>query len=103
MRVLSTYLKPYKNLLTAVVVLQLLGTIASLYLPSLNADIIDHGIARGDTDYILRTGFWMLLVSGLQIAGSIVATYFGAKAACCSAATCVGRSSTGSAASPGGR
>jgi ATP-binding cassette, subfamily B, multidrug efflux pump len=81
MRVLRTYLRPYTNLLTAVVVLQLLGTIASLYLPSLNADIIDRGIARGDTDYIMRTGGWMLLVSGVQIACSLVATYCGAKAA----------------------
>jgi len=49
MRVLRTYLRPYKRLLAGVVVLQLLGTIASLYLPSLNADIIDKGITRGDT------------------------------------------------------
>jgi ATP-binding cassette subfamily B multidrug efflux pump len=81
MRVLRTYLRPYTNLLYAVVVLQLLGTIASLYLPSLNADIIDQGIAKGDTDYIMRTGGWMLLVSGVQIICSIVATYFGAKLA----------------------
>jgi ATP-binding cassette, subfamily B, multidrug efflux pump len=81
MSVLRTYLRPYQNLLVAVVVLQLLGTIALLYLPSLNADIIDRGIANGDTDYILRTGGWMLLVSGVQIACSIVATYYGAKAA----------------------
>jgi ATP-binding cassette subfamily B protein len=79
--VLRTYLRPYADLLTAVVVLQLLGTIASLYLPSLNADIIDRGIANGDTGYILRTGGWMLLVSGVQIACSIVAAYFGARAA----------------------
>jgi ATP-binding cassette, subfamily B, multidrug efflux pump len=81
MRVLRTYLRPYTNLLAAVVVLQLLGTIASLYLPSLNADIIDHGIAKGDTGYIMRTGGWMLLVSGVQIICSIVATYYGAKTA----------------------
>ncbi len=42
------------------VLLQLVGTIASLYLPSLNADIIDQGVAKGDTGYILRTGGWML-------------------------------------------
>src|SRR5829696_315278 len=81
MSVLRTYLRPYTNLLGAVVVLQLCGTIAMLYLPSLNADIIDRGIANGDTDYIIRTGGWMLLVSTMQIACSIVATYFGAKAA----------------------
>lgn len=81
MSVLRAYLRPYTNLLYAVVVLQLLGTIALLYLPSLNADIIDRGVANGDTDYILRTGGWMLLVSGMQIVCAIAATYFGAKAA----------------------
>jgi ATP-binding cassette subfamily B protein len=81
MRVLRTYLRPYSKLLNAVVALQLLGTMASLYLPSLNADIIDRGIAQGDTDYIVHTGGWMLLVSGVQIVCSIVASYFGAKAA----------------------
>jgi ATP-binding cassette subfamily B protein len=54
---------------------------ASLYLPSLNAKIIDQGIARGDTGYILGTGGWMLLVSGVQIACSIAAVFFGARTA----------------------
>ena len=48
-RLLRTHLRPYRAPLAAVVVLQLVGTIASLYLPSLNADIIDQGIAAGDT------------------------------------------------------
>jgi len=80
-RVMRTYLRPYSGLLTTVVVLQLVGTIASLYLPSLNADIIDRGIATGDTGYIVRTGGWMLLVAGVQIACLVAAAYFGAKAA----------------------
>ena len=80
-RLLRTYLRPYTRPLAAVVLLQLVGTMASLYLPSLNADIIDRGIARGDTGYILATGGWMLLVSGVQIASSIVAVYFGARTA----------------------
>jgi ATP-binding cassette subfamily B multidrug efflux pump len=80
-RLLRTYLRPYRRPLTAVVLLQLVGTMASLYLPSLNADIIDKGIAKGDTDYILGTGGWMLLVSGVQIACSIAAVYFGARTA----------------------
>jgi ATP-binding cassette subfamily B protein len=80
-RLLRTYLRPYTRPLTAVVLLQLVGTMASLYLPRLNADIIDKGIATGDTRYILATGGWMLLVSGLQIACSIVAVYFGARTA----------------------
>lgn len=80
-RLLRTHLRPYRRLLAAVVAFQFIGTMASLYLPSLNADIIDRGIARGDTDQILRTGGWMLLVSLLQIACSITAVYFGAKTA----------------------
>ncbi|WP_326559051.1 ABC transporter ATP-binding protein [Micromonospora sp. NBC_01796] len=80
-RLLRTYLQPYRRPLTYVVLLQLVGTMASLYLPSLNADIIDKGIARGDTGYILHTGGWMLLVSGVQIACSIAAVYFGARTA----------------------
>ncbi|RKR92092.1 ATP-binding cassette subfamily B protein [Micromonospora pisi] len=80
-RLLRTYLQPYRRPLTVVVLLQLVGTMASLYLPSLNADIIDQGIARGDTGYIVRTGGWMLLVSALQIACSIAAVYFGARTA----------------------
>src|SRR5256885_8138653 len=78
---LRTYLRPYRRALFAVVVLQLVATMASLYLPSLNADIIDKGIAKGDTGYILTTGGWMLLVTALQIACSITAVYFGARTA----------------------
>lgn len=78
---LTSYLRPYARPLTAVVLLQLVGTMASLYLPSLNADIIDRGIALGDTDYIMRTGGWMVLVTAIQIACSIVAVYFGARTA----------------------
>ncbi len=80
-QLLRSHLRPYARWLVAVVVLQLVGTIASLYLPSLNADIIDKGIARGDTAYILHTGGWMLGVSLLQIACSIAAVYFGARTA----------------------
>ncbi|KAB8185318.1 ABC transporter ATP-binding protein [Microbispora catharanthi] len=80
-RLLRTYLRPYSPALTAVVLFQLVGTIASLYLPSLNADIIDQGVATGDTGYILTTGGWMLTVSLVQIACSIAAVYHGARVA----------------------
>src|SRR3984893_4189592 len=80
-RLLRTFLQPYTTLLIAVVALQLVGTLASLYLPSLNADIIDKGVARGDTGYIVSTGGWMLAVTVVQIACSIAAVYFGARAA----------------------
>ncbi len=78
---LRTYLRSYRRWLAAVVVLQLTGTLAALYLPSLNADIIDHGIARGDTGYIVSTGGWMLLVTAAQGISIVGAVYFGARAA----------------------
>jgi ATP-binding cassette subfamily B multidrug efflux pump len=80
-RLLRDHLRPYRRALTAVVVLQLLGTMAALYLPSLNADIIDNGVAHGDTGYIVRTGGWMLAVTVVQIVCSATAVYFGARAA----------------------
>ncbi|TDC34405.1 ABC transporter ATP-binding protein [Micromonospora sp. 15K316] len=80
-RLLREHLRPYSKPLAAVVLLQFVGTMASLYLPSLNADIIDKGVARGDTGYIVRTGGWMLAVSLLQIVCSIAAVYFGARTA----------------------
>jgi ATP-binding cassette subfamily B protein len=80
-RVLRTYLRPYRRWLSFVVALQLASTLAALYLPSLNADIIDNGVARGDTDYIMRVGAWMLAVSLVQIVASIGAVYFGARTA----------------------
>ncbi len=80
-KLLRTYLRPYTTALIAVVALQLVATMASLYLPSLNADIIDKGVAKGDTGYIVSTGGWMLLVTLVQIACSIAAVYFGARAA----------------------
>ena len=81
LRILRTRLRPYAGNLSLVVVLQLIGTIASLYLPKLNADIIDNGVSKGDTAYIMRIGVWMLAVSLLQITCTIIAVYFGAKTA----------------------
>jgi ATP-binding cassette subfamily B protein len=81
LRLLRDYLRRYRGWLTAVVVLQLAGTIASLDLPSLNADIIDKGIALGDTGFIVRTGAWMLLISVVQITATIAAVYYGARTA----------------------
>ncbi|MDQ0848714.1 ATP-binding cassette subfamily B multidrug efflux pump [Arthrobacter sp. B3I9] len=80
-KLLVEYLRPQRRLLLAVVVFQLAQSIASLYLPTLNADIIDEGVAKGNTAYILGTGGVMLLVTLLQIACTIAAVYFGAKAA----------------------
>jgi ATP-binding cassette subfamily B protein len=81
LRLLRDYLRPYRPQVVAVLLLQLAQTIATLYLPSLNADIIDKGVAVGDTGYIMRIGGVMLGVSLLQVACSIAAVYFGARVA----------------------
>jgi len=78
-RILRTYLRPYRRPITLVVVLQLIQTLATLYLPTLNADIIDNGVVRGDAGYIMHTGGVMLAVTVVQILGSIGAVYFGAR------------------------
>jgi len=80
-KLLREYLRPYTSLLLVLVGLQLVATMASLYLPSLNADIIDKGVATGDTGYIVSIGAWMLAVTLVQIACSIAAVYFGARSA----------------------
>jgi ATP-binding cassette subfamily B multidrug efflux pump len=80
-RLLRESLAAYRPWLLAVVGLQLVGTLAGLYLPSLNADIIDDGVAQGDTGYIVRTGTVMLLVALVQVAASIAAVWFGARIA----------------------
>ena len=77
-RLIFTYLKPYWRELLAILVLQVLATAMSLYLPNLNAQIIDDGVVKGDTDLIWRSGALMLLFSLVQAAGQISATWFGA-------------------------
>ncbi len=78
---LRSFLRRYSRALAYVVVLQLLATLAALYLPSLNADIIDNGVAKADTSYILEVGAVMLAVTFVQIICSIAAVYFGARTA----------------------
>ncbi|MFC4243033.1 ABC transporter ATP-binding protein [Gryllotalpicola reticulitermitis] len=78
---LRRYLGPRWRLLVGVLVFQLAQSLAALYLPTLNADIINNGVAKGDTGYIVRIGGWMLLVTLAQVACSITAVYFGARAA----------------------
>ncbi len=81
LRLLRTYLRPYRTILLAVVFFQGLQAIASLYLPRLNADIIDKGVRTGDTGYIWRHGAWMLLITAFQIVFATIAVYYGSKAA----------------------
>lgn len=78
---LLKYLRPYRKQLILVMALLLAQAVSNLYLPDLNADIINNGIARGDTDYILRTGGFMLLVTLLLAACSIVSVYWGSRTA----------------------
>jgi ATP-binding cassette subfamily B multidrug efflux pump len=80
-KLLVEYLRPHRRLLAAVVVFQLAQSIASLYLPTLNADIIDEGVAKGNIGYILSLGGVMLAITLLQIVCAVIAVYFAAKAA----------------------
>jgi len=75
------YSKPYLPQIVAVLFFQLASTIATLYLPSLNAKIIDEGVSRGDTDFIWQTGALMLAVALGQVLSAIIAVYFGARVA----------------------
>ncbi len=80
-RLLVRYLRPAWPLILAVIVFQLAQSIASLQLPTLNADIIDKGVVVGDIDFIWRTGAVMLGVSLVQVICAIVAVYFGSRLA----------------------
>ena len=75
------YSKPYLPQIVAVLIFQLASTIATLYLPSLNAKIIDEGVSRGDTDFIWQTGLLMLGVALGQVLTAIIAVYFGSRVA----------------------
>ncbi|MDM7856449.1 ABC transporter ATP-binding protein [Cellulomonas alba] len=81
LRLLREHLSPYRTGVVAVVVLQMAQVLMTLYLPSLNAKIIDNGVIKGDTDYILRTGALMLAVSLVQVVCAVAAVYFGARTA----------------------
>lgn len=80
-KILIRYLSRYRWLLVALLAFQFVAAMASLYLPRLNADIIDQGVARGDTAFIWSQGLLMLTISFGQITASIIATYFAARAA----------------------
>ncbi|ARF61561.1 MULTISPECIES: ABC transporter ATP-binding protein [Streptomyces] len=80
-KLLRVHLAPYKKPIALLVLLQLLQTCATLYLPSLNADIIDNGVVTGDSGYILEFGGLMIAVSVLQILCNIGAVFYGARTA----------------------
>ncbi len=81
LRLLRLYLRPYRNAIIVVVLLQFVQSLANLYLPTLNAEIIDNGVVKGDPGYILRSGGVMLGVTVVQVACSIGAVYFGSRTA----------------------
>ncbi|CAL9588410.1 ABC transporter ATP-binding protein [Streptomyces sp. enrichment culture] len=80
-RLLRTYLRPYKKPIALLVALQFLQTCASLYLPTLNADIIDNGVVEGDSGYILSYGALMIGISLAQVVCNIGAVFYGARTA----------------------
>ncbi|MDM7830967.1 ABC transporter ATP-binding protein [Cellulomonas edaphi] len=80
-RLLREHLGPYRGAVYAIVALQFVQTMATLYLPSLNARIIDDGVAAGDTDEIMRLGAMMLAISLLQVVCAVIAVYYGSRTA----------------------
>ena len=80
-QILRRHLAPYKSPIAWVVLLQLVGTIAGLFLPALNADIIDNGVAKADVGYVWRTSLVMLAASLVQVVCSVGAVWFGARTA----------------------
>ncbi|MGZ4151845.1 MAG: ABC transporter ATP-binding protein [Actinomycetota bacterium] len=80
-RLLLDVLRPYRRQILLVLGLLLVQSIANLYLPTLNADIINNGVAKGDTHYIVRTGGEMLFFTLLMGVAAVIAVYFGARVA----------------------
>ncbi|MCP3765569.1 MULTISPECIES: ABC transporter ATP-binding protein [unclassified Streptomyces] len=80
-RLLRTHLRPYKKPIVLLVLLQFLQTCATLYLPTLNAGIIDDGVVEGDTGYILSYGALMIGISLAQVVCNVGAVYYGARTA----------------------
>jgi ATP-binding cassette, subfamily B, multidrug efflux pump len=78
---LRTHLAPYHRALALVIGLLVVQVLGTLYLPELNADIINNGVAKGDTGYILRVGGWMLVVSLVVAATAIVGVYYASRTA----------------------
>jgi len=78
---LRTYLRPYTTQLVVVMVLLLIGALGNLFLPDLQGDIIDNGVVKGDTEYILRVGAVMLLVTAVLGVAAVAAVYLSSRVA----------------------
>lgn len=81
LRILGRFSRPYTGGLIAIVILQTITTMATLYLPSLNARIIDEGVSQGDVPFIWRIGGIMLLVAFVQVISAAIAVWFGSRTA----------------------
>lgn len=102
-RLLRHYLRPFAALLVALVIAQLMSVACQLYLPGLNADILDNGVARGDTGLIWRLGGWMLLITVVQVGAAVASAFFGSMIAMSFGRDVRGRSSGRSPSSRLGR
>jgi ATP-binding cassette subfamily B multidrug efflux pump len=80
-RLLRARLRPYGKAISLVVLFQFVATLATLYLPTLNAEIIDNGVVPGDTRYVMMVGAEMLGITLVQITAQVAAVYFGARTA----------------------
>ena len=78
---LRRFIRPYGRDLAIIVLLLVLQVLGNLYLPELNADIINNGVATGDTGYIIRVGAWMLVVALVVGVTAIAGTYFASRTA----------------------
>jgi len=80
-RLLRTSLRPYLGQIVLVVLLLAIGAVGNLYLPNLNADIINRGVIKGNLHYILITGAWMLAITLVLGLLAVVSVYFASKIA----------------------
>ncbi len=80
-RILREFLRPYKRQLGLVLLLTTIQTICVLFLPTLNADIIDKGILKGDTEYIWKVGGVMLVVTFVQVVFAVANVWVGSRVA----------------------
>jgi ATP-binding cassette subfamily B multidrug efflux pump len=78
---LFRFLKPYAGYIVAILALTFVGVMADLSLPSLMADIINKGVMSGDTAYILKTGLWMILFTGVSLLSAVISSFFSSRTA----------------------
>ena len=80
-QILKRYLRPYKRQVYLIILMLLIQAIASLYLPNLNADLINNGVAKGNVGYIWHIGEIMLASSALVMGASVLLAFLAARVA----------------------